>query len=258
MTGTAVPAGAQRPFFDPAPVGLVPRTSAQVDSAGNWRVLDVLIALECSGIFRDAFIALGHNAMSCDLQPTERPGPHYQGDIRDLAGGEWDIVVAHPVCTRLSDSGHRWLHVPPPGRTLEEMWREFEEGVELYLVCRALKARVGKAIENPKMHRIAKERLGTHTRQIVQPHWFGDPFFKGTGWELHGLPRLEPTNKLTPPARGTDDHKRWSYIHRMPPGPHRAKERSRSFPGMAAAAAARWSAYALEVLAAHELVEDLV
>jgi hypothetical protein len=84
----------------------------------------------------------------------------------------------------------------------------------------------------------------------VQPWWFGDPFFKATGWELIGLPPLKPTNKLTPPKKGTPEHKAWSAVHMASPGPDRWKERSRSFPGMAAACAAQWGGVAEQQRAA--------
>jgi hypothetical protein len=97
-----------------------------------------------------------------------------------------------------------------------------------------------KAIENPVMHKHAIERLGRRDRQIVQPWWFGDKAFKATGFELHGLAPLKPTNKLLPPLPGTEEHKKWSSVHREPPAPDRWKNRSRTFPGVAAAMAKQW------------------
>ena len=97
-----------------------------------------------------------------------------------------------------------------------------------------------KAIENPVMHRYARERIIPGARQVVQPWWFGEPEFKATGFELIGLPPLVPTNKLTPPASGTDEHKQWSKVHRMSPGPDRWKNRSRTYLGVAAAMAQQW------------------
>jgi hypothetical protein len=107
------------------------------------------------------------------------------------------------------------------------------------------------AIENPIMHRHARERLPADlpAPQIVQPWWFGDPAFKGTGFYRRGLPELVPTRRLTPPAPGTEEHKAWSLVHRMPPGPDRGKERSRTFPGIAEAIADQWGGYAMEVAA---------
>lgn len=237
----------------------------------------ILVACEFSGVVRDAFRARGHDAWSCDLLPSERPGPHYQGDVVDLlqdggptlcgclchgwagdsntAGGcarcesrhcgseGWDLLIAHPPCTRLTNSGVRWLHVPPRGRTREAVWADMEEAAAFYMALRA--ARIPrKALENPIMHRYARERIRPGRRQIVQPWWFGEPAFKATGFELIGLPPLVATNRLTPPKPGTADHVAWSRVHREPPGPDRWKNRSRTFPGIARAMADQWGALA--------------
>lgn len=201
--------------------------------------MKVLVACEYSGIVRDAFIEKGHDAVSCDILPTERPGPHYQGNVLDVLNEGWDLMIAHPPCTRLTNAGVRWLKEPPPGRTLVEIWREFFEGVEFYKALRDAPIPL-KAIENPIMHKHAKEAIGIIKRHVVQPWWFGDKAFKGTGWELFGLDPLRPTFELTPPEKGTEEHKKWSFIHRMPPGPERAKLRSKTFPGMAKAMAEQW------------------
>lgn len=201
--------------------------------------MKVLIACEFSGIVRDAFIARGHEAVSCDLLPTERPGPHHQGDVLEILNDGWDMMIAHPMCTRLTNAGVRWLKVPPPGKTLAQMWKELFEGAEFYRKLRDADIPL-KAIENPIMHCHAREIIKVGPRQVVQPWWFGDPIFKGTGFELIGLPPLRATNKLTPPVRGSDEYKKWSAIHLASPGPNRAKERSRFFPGMAAAMADQW------------------
>ncbi len=199
----------------------------------------VLVACEYSGRVRDAFLRMGHDAMSCDLLPTDVPGPHYQGDVRQILNDGWDLMVAHPECTRLTNAGVRWLKVPPPGKTLEQMWRELEEGVEFYKTLRDAPIKY-KAIENPIMHCYARERINPGPRQIVQPWHFGDEAFKATGFELINLPPLKPTNRLVPPKSGTDEHKRWSAIHRAPPGEFRWKFRSTTFPGIANAMAQQW------------------
>ena len=198
---------------------------------------------------RRAFAALGHDAWSCDLLPAaDGSNHHIRGDVRDHLHDGWDLlVVAHPPCTRLCNSGVRWLSVPPPGRTLREMWDELDEGVDLFRACwDAPVERV--AVENPIMHRHARERLPAALAkpQIVQPWWFGDPAFKATGFYLRGLPLLRPTAKLDPPRKADDPqrHADWSTIHRASPGPDRAKFRSRTFPGLAAAAALQWGGYA--------------
>lgn len=201
--------------------------------------MKVLIACEYSGRVRDAFIVRGHDAISCDLLPTDKPGPHYQGNVLDILHDGWDLMIAHPPCTRLTNAGVRWLKEPPTDKTLVQMWQEFFEGVEFYKALRNAPI-PKKAIENPVMHKHAKELLGNIKRQIVQPWHFGDEAFKATGFELIGLNPLEETNRLTPPKPGTDEHKKWSFIHRATPSPDRWKLRSTTFPGIAAAMADQW------------------
>jgi hypothetical protein len=237
--------------------------------------LNVLVLFEESGRVRDEFIKRGHNALSVDLKPSRGmtlgqhfpslyPAGHqlhdvqrhYQGDVRDifnprithtmaLEGQEvvWDLLIAHPECTRLANSGVRWLTRPPRGKTLRQLWQQFDEAVAMYQWLRGLPIRC-KAIENPVMHRHARARLGymdgEYTRQVVQPWWFGETAFKATGFELHQLPELVATHKLTPPKAGTDEHKRWSWVHRCPPGPRRAQLRSTTFRGIAEAMAEQW------------------
>ncbi|MFT6461072.1 MAG: hypothetical protein ACJA0Y_000566 [Maricaulis maris] len=136
----------------------------------------------------------------------------------------------------------------PAGRSWGDMKAEFEEGVDIFTTCwNAPIPR--KAIENPEMNDLAKRRMPEDLPQpdMVQPFWFGEPAYKNTGWYLHGLPPLEPTCVLTEPERGSDDWKRWNRVHRMPPGPERARLRSRSFPGMMNAAAAQWGGHAAEM-----------
>ena len=209
--------------------------------------LRVLVACETSGVVRRAFAARGHDAWSCDLLPSEdRSNRHLICDVRDILDDGWDLLmVAHPPCTRLCNSGVRWLHKPPPGRTLAEMWSELDEGAALFSAC--WKAPVERvAIENPVMHRYARERMPEDLPrpQIVQPWWFGEPFFKATGLYLRGLPPLEPTRRLVPPKAGAPEHKAWSMIHRMPPGPDRWRKRSRTFEGIADAMADQWGGWA--------------
>lgn len=212
----------------------------------------VLIGCETSGVMRRAFAAWGHDVWSCDLLPAEDgSNRHIIGDVRDhLADGWGLLVVAHPPCTRLCNSGVRWLHVPPTGRTVTDMWAELDEGVALFTACwRAPVPRV--AVENPVMHRHARERMPADlpAPQIVQPHWFGDPAKKATGFYLRGLPRLVPTNKLPLPEKGSAEDNRWQAVHRAPPGPDRWKFRSRTFEGIAAACADQWGGYAQEAAA---------
>jgi len=203
--------------------------------------MKVLIACEFSGTVRDAFRRKGHDAWSCDLLPCEAdPTYHIQGNVLDILDDGWDQMIAHPPCTRLTNSGVRWLKAAPSGKTLDQMWEELEEACEFYKALRDAKI-PRKAIENPIMHKYARSRIASpEKRQIVQPWWFGEKAFKATGFELHGLPELAPTNKLAPPKLGTEEHKKWSKIHRASPGPNRWKDRSRTFPLVAEAMAEQW------------------
>jgi hypothetical protein len=203
--------------------------------------MKILIACEYSGRVRDAFRKRGHDAWSCDFLPSESDRRyHIQGDVLEvLQPGRWDAMIAHPTCTRLTNSGVRWLHNPPRGKTLIEMWTELEAACVFYRQLRDAPI-PKKAIENPIMHKYARERIRPGPRQIVQPWWFGDPEFKATGFELIGLPQLKPTNKLVPPASGTKEHAEWSIVHRESPGPDRWRRRSTTRPGLANAMAEQW------------------
>lgn len=202
--------------------------------------MKILIACEYSGRVREAFRNKGHDAWSCDLLPSEDGSEfHIQGDVTELLNQDWDMLIAHPPCTRLANSGVRWMKAPPKGKTLEEIQSEFEEAVRFYKLfqeCSIPK----KCIENPIMHRYAKEKLDIKNRQVVQPHYFGEEMFKATGYELYGLPSLERTHFMDLPKKGEDEYKKWSWVHYCPPSPDRWKIRSRT-PGMIAKAMAeKW------------------
>lgn len=224
--------------------------------------MKVLIACETSGIARRAFLALGYDAWSCDLEPAEdATNRHIICDVRNgILNEGWDLLaVMHPPCTRLCRSGRRWMSGPgkwtppkqlPKGRTLDSMREEFETGVDIFATC--WNAPISCiAIENPEMNDLAKDRMPADLPDphMVQPHQFGDPAFKNTGWFLKNLSPLQPTNELIVPERGSDEWKRWNIVHRMPPGPERTRLRSRSHPGMMEAAALQWGA-AAEIVAA--------
>lgn len=206
----------------------------------------VLVGCETSGTVRRAFSALGHDVWSCDLLPADDgSNRHMVCDIRDVLGDGWDLLITHPPCTRLCNSGVRWLSAPPRGKTLAEMWADLDDGAALFSACwNAPIERV--AVENPVMHHHAKARIRGYAppAQTVQPWWFGDPAFKATSLYLRGLPPLQATNRLTPPKAGTDEHKAWSMIHRASPSADRWKVRSKTFPGIAAAMAEQWGGYA--------------
>lgn len=215
--------------------------------------IKVLIGCEESGAVRRAFDALGFDAWSCDLIPSaDRTNKHIVGDIREVLADDWDMLaVFHPPCTRLCNSGVRWLHTPPPGRTKEAMWQELDEGAALFSACWNAEIPC-KAVENPVMHKHAKQRIENYRppAQTIQPWHHGDEAFKATSLWLEGLPQLARSNELSPPAPGTDDHKRWSAIHRAPPGPNRAKIRSRTFAGIATAIAQQWGDHLINTRAA--------
>lgn len=204
--------------------------------------LDILIGCACSGMMGEAFRRLGHNAWECDLKPSEAGFKHHIiGDVRDQLTKGWHLAILHPVCTRMTNAGVRWLKVPPPGRTLEEMWAELQEGCDLFSDC--LNADIDcLAVENPVMHRYAKQRIRNWRpfTQSVHPWEFGaheasaDNVKKRTCWWLKNLNRLRPLGIL-------DGSSARAEIHEASPGPDRATERSRSFPGMCAAAADQWS-----------------
>jgi hypothetical protein len=183
----------------------------------------VLIACEFSGTVRDAFLKRGHEAMSCDILPSERAGHglHYQGDVRDILGNGWDLLIAHPPCTHLAVSGARWF---------KEKQAEQEESLQF--VRDLMNAPIPRiAIENPIS--IISSRI-RKPDQIIQPWMFGHGETKATCLWLKGLPPLAATKIVDG---------REARVHRMPPGPDRWKERSRTFKGIAEAMADQWGEF---------------
>lgn len=178
----------------------------------------VLVACEYSGTVRDAFIRAGHDAMSCDLLPTESNGPHYQGDVRDILGDGWDLMIAHPPCTHLAVSGARWFKN-----------KVTEQAESLDFVRLLMDAPIERiAIENPISIISSKIRKPD---QIIQPWMFGHGETKATCLWLKNLPKLTPTDVVD----GRDNR-----IHRMPPSPDRWKLRSTTYAGIAQAMAEQW------------------
>jgi hypothetical protein len=195
--------------------------------------MKVLIACEHTGVVRDAFLAAGHEAVSCDLLPTEAPGPHYQGDVFDILEAGWDLLIAHPPCTYLCSSGLHWNHRRPG--------RQMKTDEALVFVRRLFDAPVPRiAIENPM------GRIGSAIRkadQTIHPHQFGHDASKATCLWLKGLPLLQPTQHVAP--RMVNGRPRWanqtdSGQNRLPPSADRWKLRSATYPGIASAMADQW------------------
>jgi hypothetical protein len=195
--------------------------------------MKVLVACEYSGAVRDAFIAQGHDALSCDLLPSEAPGPHYQGDVRDVLGMGWDLMVAHPPCKYLSVSGMHWTRRGLRDPQLTEDALDF-----VRLLLAAPIPRI--ALENPVS--VISSRI-RKPDQIISPHQFGHDASKKTCLWLKGLPPLRPT-QLVPP-RIVNGRQRWgnqtdSGQNRLSPSPDRWKLRSETYSGIAAAMADQW------------------
>ena len=189
------------------------------------------VACEYSGTVRDAFIRAGHEAISCDILPSESDfGPHYQGDALEfVANGDFDLLVAHPPCTYLSNSGVRWLW-NGDGKELPERWADLEKGAAFFRSL--LESDVPRVcIENPVIHSHAAKLIGSSWSQSVQPWQFGLGETKRTCLWLRNLPSLYPTEYV---------EGREARVWKMGPGPDRQKERSRFFVGIAAAMAAQW------------------
>jgi hypothetical protein len=202
----------------------------------------VLVACEFSGIVRDAFAALGHDAWSCDLIATERDGQHIQADVSKVLGWGWDLMVAHPPCTYLTRAGWHWVNKPDRA-TLPLMGqprrRAAAEAAEFFMML--LGAPIACiAVENPKP--ICHVNLPAPT-QMIQPWQHGHGEIKATCLWLKGLPKLYPTDIV---------EGREARIHRASPGPNRWKERSRTLPGIAAAMASQWTHQATACFSAPE------
>jgi hypothetical protein len=180
--------------------------------------MKILVACEFSGIVRDAFIEKGHDVISCDLLPTESPGPHYQGNVFDIINDGFDMMIAHPPCTHLAVSGARWFR---------DKQDEQAEAIEFFM--RLVNADINKImIENPISIMSTKYKKPD---QIIQPWQFGHGETKATCLWLKNLPRLKPTEIVDG---------RESRVHKMPPSPDRWKLRSKTFVGIAEAMANQW------------------
>ena len=204
--------------------------------AVNCWVIDmrVLVACEYSATVRDAFRAKGHDAWSCDLLPTDgNPKWHLIGDVLEIIDDGWDLMIAHPPCTYLTNSGVTWLH-RDPGR-----WAKLDEGAAFFKAL--LDAPVKRiAIENPVMHKYAKERIGgVRQTQTIQPYQFGHLEQKATCLWLKGLMPLRPTTDLKAETKALPDNQR-QRLHYLPPSADRWKLRSTTYKGIAEAMADQW------------------
>lgn len=195
----------------------------------NTTGYDVLIGCEYSGRVRQAMRDLGINAVSVDLLPSEDDSPHHiQADLSEFLQMPWRLGIFHPPCTRLCNSGVRWLHE-------RNLWQEMAEAAQFFRVC--LNANAPRvAVENPVMHRYALQAVTRRPDFTVQPWQFGDNAKKRTCFWTRGLPALRPTSSL-------DGSTAVAEVHTASPGPDRWKERSRTYPGIAQAIASQWGNY---------------
>lgn len=209
----------------------------------NQKDIKVLIACEESGIVTEQFRLLGIEAWSCDILPTSGNHPewHIKGDVLNVLNDGWNMMIAHPTCTYLTNSGVRWLWNKDGSRN-DDRWRKLKEGAEFFNAL--LNAQIPLiAIENPIPHKYAVGLIGRKYDQCIQPYHFGHTESKATCFWLKGLPKLKPTN---------DVKEQWNQLpkneaqrlHYLPPGPERAKLRSKTFRGIAEAMAMQWGSYA--------------
>lgn len=206
--------------------------------------MKVLVACEFSGIVRDAFRARGHDAWSCDLLPTEKPGPHIRGDVLEILGDGWDLMIAHPPCTYLTVSANKWMK-PEYSDRFPDRTEKREEAVSFFMAL--IKAPVPRiAVENPI------GVMSTHYRkpdQVVQPWMFGHGETKATCFWLKNLKPLIPTHLERDLFAQETPKEREQRLHRLPPSPTRWMERSKTYPGIAAAMADQWGGIEVECAA---------
>lgn len=193
----------------------------------------VLVACEYSGKVRRAFRKRGHDAWSCDLLPADDGSEfHYQGDVMDIINDGWDLLIGHPPCTYLCNSGVSWLHKQ------EGRWDKMRDGAEFFkLLWESDIPRI--ALENPIMHKYAKEIIGTNQTQLVQPWMFGHAESKATCLWLKGLEPLIETNNVKDKWKMLPK-KEAQRLHMLPPSKDRWKLRSETYQGIADAMAEQW------------------
>jgi site-specific DNA-cytosine methylase len=194
----------------------------------------VLVACEYSGTVRDAFIAAGHDAVSCDLLPTDKPGPHIRGDCIPVIKQGWDIIIMHPPCTALTVAGNSTYGEGQ--RKYDKRIEAVEWTVKLWELAKA-NARIGVCMENPVG--VLPRMGGIKPAQYIQPYEFGHPEQKKTGLWLDRLPLLRPTINVYSVMMGLPKNQR-ERLHYLPPSADRWKIRSTTFQGIADAMAAQW------------------
>ncbi len=197
--------------------------------------LKVLVACEYSGAVRNAFRDLGHDAWSCDLEPADDGSKyHHQGDVLPLLEQYWDLLIAHPPCTYLANSGVCHLHTDP------DRWPLLDAGAEFFMQFWDAKHIKRRAIENPVMHGHGKKRINNMKQmQVIQPYHFGHLEQKATCLWLDGLMPLRHTSDLKAETMALPSNVR-QRLHYLPPSPERWKLRSATYPGIAAAMAEQW------------------
>ncbi len=194
--------------------------------------MNILVACEHSGTVRDAFIKKGHNAVSCDLLPTDSPGPHYEGDVRDIINDGWDMLIAHPECTYLTNSGVRWLSEDA------SRWPKLFEAADFFKMF--LDSDIPKkCIENPIPHKYAKRLIGSDYSQIIHPYMFGHKEMKSTCLWLENLPKLLESKNVKKEMMLLPKNQQ-QRLHYLPPSKDRWKLRSKTYPGIANAMAEFW------------------
>ena len=203
-------------------------TNSNKSLLASKQLKKVLVACEYSGVVRDAFISLGHDAMSCDLLPTDSLGPHYQGDIRDVLDYPWDLMIAHPPCTDLAVSGAAWF-------AKKKMMGKQQSAASFFMMI--AKSDIPKiAIENPVC---VISSIWRKPDQVIQPWMFGHMEQKATCLWLKGLPVLKPTKDVKQQMMHLPRNER-ERLHFLPPSDDRWKIRSQTYKGIAEAMANQW------------------
>jgi hypothetical protein len=199
----------------------------------------ILVACEESQAITIALRKLGHEAYSCDLQPCSGGHPewHYQCDVLTILDKGWDMMIGHPTCTFITNAGVCWLY-DKEGNRNEQRWNDLAEATKFFKAL--LDAPIPLiAIENPIPHKYAVEQIGRKYDQLIQPYMFGHTESKATCFWLKGLPKLKETNNVKAEMMLLPKNQR-QKLHYLPPSPERAKLRSKTFEGVAAAIAEQW------------------